>query len=97
MFAQSSLLLAPASGFVAFDGGGAVVADRPSVRSLVRVPATVERPAPPAADVVANEGMRQSATWQPAFAERTRRVEASLIVALCAYFALGLARLVGWI
>jgi hypothetical protein len=97
MFPKSSLVLAPASGFVAFDGGGAVVADRSSVRSLIRVPATIERPAPPVADVAANEGRRQSATRQPTFAARTRRVEASLVMALCAYFALGLARLVGWI
>ena len=92
-----SLALAPASGFVAFDGGGAVDVDahRPHVvaRIVVRHPPV---PAPQDRAAIA-EAMPQSATWQPASAGRSRFVEGAVIIAICTYFAFGFAGLVHWI
>jgi hypothetical protein len=100
MLLKSPLSIAPASGFVAFDGGGAVDVDSylsPVKGRRVDQPAQpVALPAPDA-DVAVSEGMRQSATWQPATAARNRRVEGAVIIAICAYFVFGFAGLVHWI
>jgi hypothetical protein len=100
-FLNSSLSIAPTSGFVAFDGGG--VADVVAYRAPVRAPAVVRLPAEPVmlparpVDVDVPQGMRQSAVWEPAGAASRRLVEGVLIVAMCAYFLLGFAGLVGWL
>jgi hypothetical protein len=101
MFLKSSFSVPPTSGFVAFDGGGAadVEVRRDPAEETVTVVAprlepellrAHERPVE-----VAN-GWRESQAWQPATSRIVRRVEAVVIAALCAYFALGLAGLAGW-
>ena len=93
MFLKSSLPLAPVSGFVAFDGGGAMPLPAP-VRSPVvaRAPLVVE-PTAPTVEI----GMPQSATWQPASAGRVRKVEGAVLIAVCGWFAFGVGRVFGWI
>jgi hypothetical protein len=97
MFLKSPLSLAPASGFVAFDGGGAVDVD--AHRFQVKARVVVARPPVSAPEDRAGiaEAMRQSATWQPASAARARLVEGTVIIAICAYFVFGFAGLVHWI
>ena len=102
MFLKSPIAIAPASGFVAFDGGGAADVDAyvsPKNRRIVRQPdAPAALPVPmPVIDAGAAEGLRQSATWQPATAARSRRVEGAVIIAICAYFVFGAAGLLHWI
>ena len=84
------------SGFVAFDGGGAVAEDAYRLadgrRSIVEPQPVVEVPSQPAevaepAHFV--EGMPQSKTWEPAIGRRARWVEGSVIIAMCAYFVFG--------
>ena len=97
MFLKSPLSIAPASGFVAFDGGGAVDVD--AYRSPVKAPVVITQPMlpAPATDARTVEGMPQSATWQPASAARSRLVEGAVIVAICAYFVFGFAGLAHWL
>ena len=85
---KTAFPLSTHSGFVAFDGGGAVAEDaylvadgRPSV--VQPPPAETAEPAPIA------QGMPQSATWEPAIGRRARWVEGSVIIAMCAYFVFG--------
>lgn len=97
MFLNSSLPLAAVSGFVAFDGGGTLPLPAP-----VRAPAIARAPhVEPAAPVeiapALDAGMPQSATWQPASSARVRRVEGAVLIAVCGYFAFGVARVLGWI
>ena len=93
---KNAFPLSTHSGFVAFDGGGAVAEDaclladgrhsivepQPAGPSEPHAPAVVE-PAPQP------EGMLQSATWEPAIGRRARWVEGSVIIAMCAYFLFG--------
>ena len=97
MFLKSSLPLAPVSGFVAFDGGGAM--PLPALtRSPVVARAPLVEPSAPSQIVPAVEtGMPQSATWQPASAGRVRRVEGAVLIAVCGYFAFGVGRVLGWV
>ncbi len=96
MFLKSSLPLVPVSGFVAFDGGGAM-----PLPAATRAPAVARAPyverATPAATPSVEIGMPQSATWQPASATRVRRVEGAVLLAVCGYFAFGVGRILGWI
>jgi len=91
---KNALPLATHSGFVAFDGGGAVAEDAYRVadgrRSIVQPPAVevAVEPAPVA------QGMPQSATWEPAIGRRARWVEGSVIIAMCSYFVFGLFNVV---
>ena len=85
---KTAFPLSTHSGFVAFDGGGAVAEDaylvadgRPSV--VQPSPVEIAAPAPIA------HAMRQSATWEPAIGRRARWVEGSVIIAMCGYFLFG--------
>ena len=85
---KTAFPLSTHSGFVAFDGGGAVAEDAYLVadgrRSIVQPPPVeIAEPAPIA------QGMPQSATWEPAIGRRARWVEGSVIIAMCAYFVFG--------
>jgi hypothetical protein len=101
MFLKHSLSLAPASGFVAFDGGGAVEADSYRVAEkapfVVWQPAPSAVPAPLAADANVAGDLLQSSAWQPAAGRRARYVEGAVIVAICAYFLFGFVGIAGWI
>jgi hypothetical protein len=101
MFLKSSFSLPQTSGFVEFDGGGA--ADTDVRRDAAKAPAVVGTPrlepellrtAQPAVEV-AHE-WRPTQTWQPSTSGIVRRVETAVIVAICAYFAAGLAGVAGW-
>lgn len=98
MLLKSSLSVAPHSGFVAFDGGGAVEADAYQFTAKAPVPAPqpVEAESP-ALEAPVSDGLLQSAIWQPAAGLRARRVEGAVIVAICGYFLFGAASLLGWI
>jgi hypothetical protein len=98
MLLKSSLSIAPHSGFVAFDGGGAVEADayRFTAKAPVLVPQPVEAESP-ALEGPESDGLLQSVTWQPMAGRRARRVEGAVIVAICGYFLFGAASLLGWI
>ena len=85
---KNAFPLSTHSGFVAFDGGGAVAEDAYRLadgrRSVVQpLPVEVAEPAP----VV--QGMPQSATWEPAIGRRARWVEGSVVIAMCLYFLFG--------
>lgn len=102
MFLKSSLSLPQASGFVAFDGGGTAEHDvqrrAPKSRDVVvspRLEPERVRVAEPALEA-AND-WRVSPTWQPSTGALVRRVEGAVIVAICGYFAFGLAGLAGWL
>lgn len=104
MLRPPSLLGAQTSGFVPFGAGGSVHGDldepaRKSSPSTLRVAA----PAPPV-DVAASvpEGEAEAAPWrqagwEPVASGRVRLVEASVLVAIAGYFALGLVKLAGWL
>ena len=101
MFLKSSFSLPQTSGFVAFDGGGSAEVDvrrdlakAPEVQVTPRLEPELRRAAEPAVEV--GNGWRESASWQPSTSGIVRRVEAAVVVAICAYFALGLAGVVGW-
>ena len=75
------------SGFVAFDGGGALPADAYQVAGKG---ASIARPAvEPAAPAVDAGAMPQSALWEPAIGRRARWVEGGVILAMCSYFVFG--------
>jgi len=85
---KTAFPLSTHSGFVAFDGGGAVAGDayrvtdgRPSI--VQPPPVEIAEPAPLAQE------MPQSATWEPTIGRRARWVEGSVIIAMCAYFVFG--------
>ena len=85
---KNAFPIAAPSGFVAFEGGGAVAEEAYRVadgrRSIVDLaPAESVEPAP------AVRGMPQSATWQPRIGRRARWVEGSVIIAMCSYFVFG--------
>ena len=94
---KNAFPLSTHSGFVAFDGGGAVAEDAYLLddgrRSIVEPQPVVEDAGPASAEVAAPaslaEGMPQSATWEPAIGRRARWVEGSVIIAMCAYFLFG--------
>jgi hypothetical protein len=85
---KTAFPLANHSGFVAFDGGGAVAEDAYRLadgrRSIVQPP-----PVEVAAPAPVSQGMPQSATWEPAIGRRARWVEGSVIIAMCSYFVFG--------
>ena len=90
---KNAFPLSTHSGFVAFDGGGAVAEDAYRLadgrRAIVEPQPVAEVPSQPAA--VAEpphlvEGMPQSATWEPAIGRRARWVEGSVVIAMCLYF-----------
>ena len=94
--------LSQVSGFVAFDGGGIAEPDvqrrAPKSTDVVATPRLepeLARSAEPALDV-AND-WHGSRTWQPTTGALVRRVEGAVIVAICGYFAFGLASLAGWL
>ncbi len=98
MFLKNPLSLPQSSGFVAFDGGGIA---EPEVRRRASKPADVAvtprlEPELAAAAGQAND-WHGSRTWQPSTGALVRRVEAAVIVAICGYFAFGLAGLAGWL
>ena len=98
MFLKNPLSLPQASGFVAFDGGGIaepVTRLRGSKPAAVAVTPRLEPELVPVAEL-AND-WHGSRTWQPSTGALVRRVEAAVIVAICGYFAFGLAGLAGWI
>ena len=100
MFLKSSLPFQTPSGFVAFDGGGGVEADAERVAAeALRVAADVAPIGREALDapVAAPAGLRQSPTWAPASGARVRLVEGAVVAAICGYFALGFAGLLGWV
>jgi hypothetical protein len=95
---KSSLSIASHSGFVAFDGGGAVEAD--TYRFTAKAPTLVPQPVEaetPSLERSSSDGLLQSATWEPASGLRARRVEGAVIIAICGYFVFGAASLLGWI
>jgi hypothetical protein len=101
MFLKSSFSLPQSSGFVAFDGGGTAEPDvrretvtAPAIVVVPRLEPELLRAAKPA--VEAADVWQETPTWQPATGRMVRRVEAALLVAICGYFALGFAGLVGW-
>jgi hypothetical protein len=101
MLLKSSFSLPQTSGFVAFDGGGAAdtevrreTAKAPAPAVTPRLEPELARAALPAADV--GQEWHQSQTWQPSTSGMVRRVETAVIVAICAYFATGLAGVTGW-
>ena len=85
---KTAFPLSTHSGFVAFDGGGAVAEDAYRVadgrRSIVQPP-----PVESAESAPLVQGMPQSATWEPTIGRRARWVEGSVIIAMCAYFVFG--------
>ena len=94
--------LSQSSGFVAFDGGGIAESDvqRRAPKSVdvavtPRLEPELARAAEPALDV-AND-WHGSRTWQPTTGALVRRVESVVIVAICGYFAFGLASVAGWL
>ena len=93
--------LSQVSGFVAFDGGGIAEPEvqrrAPKAADVVvkpRLESELVRSAEPALDV-AND-WHGSRTWQPSTGALVPRVEAAVIVAICGYFAFGLASVAGW-
>ncbi len=93
MFLKSSFSLPQASGFVAFDGGGA--ADTEVQRRAPKpVDVVVPRLEPELEAAVEWQGSR---TWQPSTGSLVRRVEGLVIAAICGYFGFGLAGLAGWL
>jgi hypothetical protein len=100
MLLNSSFPLARPSGFVAFDGGGVAdpevrhdTAEPPHVAITPRLEPELLRATKPSAEVA--HGWRQSPTWQPSTGALVRRIEAVVVVAICGYFALGLAGVAG--
>ncbi len=97
----SPLSIAPSSGFVAFDGGGAV--DEETYRVAAKVITTARQPAVPVvsrllpSDALVTVDLLQSATWQPAAGRFARRVEGVSIIAICGYFIFGFASIAGWV
>jgi len=91
---KNAFPLSTHSGFVAFDGGGAVAEEADLLadgrRSIVE-PKPAEPQSPPVVvePAARTEGMLQSATWEPAIGRRARWVEGSVIIAMCAYFLFG--------
>ena len=98
MLLKSLFSIASPLGLLAFDGGGAADADvylSPTARQALVPGMPVAMPEPAVhADV---DGLRQSASWQPAPAMRHRQVEGAVILATCGYFAFGAAGLLHWI
>jgi hypothetical protein len=102
MFLKSTFSLPQASGFVAFDGGGIAEPDvqrrAPKTADGVVTPrlapelARTDEPALEAAN-----DWHGSRTWQPSTGALVRRVEAAVVVAICGYFAFGLAGVAGWL
>ncbi len=89
------------SGFVAFDGGGSAEPDvqrrtpKSAVVATPRLEPELVRAVEPALDVASD--WHGSRTWQPSTGALVRRVEGAVIVAICGYFAFGLASLAGWL
>jgi hypothetical protein len=83
------------------DGGGAAETDirhdtveSPDIAITPRLEPELLRAAKPSLEVA--HGWRESPSWQPSTRVLVRRVEAVVVVAICGYFALGLAGVVGW-
>lgn len=101
MLLNSSFPFARQSGFVAFDGGGSAEAEvRPETAEssevviAPRLEPELLHAAKPA--VEAAQGWRESPVWQPSTSALVRRIESVVVVAICGYFALGLAGVAGW-
>jgi hypothetical protein len=98
MFLKASLALPQASGFVAFDGHGTA---EPVVRrrapKRVDVAVTPRLDVEPVPAVALAHDWHGSSTWQPSTGAAVRRVEAAVLVGICAYFAFGLAGVAGWL
>ncbi|MEP7139721.1 MAG: hypothetical protein ABI745_08855 [Caldimonas sp.] len=94
MLLKSTFSLPQASGFVAFDGGGAADTE---VRRQAPKPvdvAVVPRLEPELEAAAAWPGSR---TWQPSTGPLVRRVEGLVLAAICSYFVFGLAGVAGWL
>ena len=97
MFLKSSFPLAPVSGFVAFDGGGAMPMPAPGGAPTVARAPRAQPVVPVEVETAVENGMLQSATWQPVSGVRVRRVEGAVLIAVCGYFAFGIGRVLGWV
>ncbi len=102
MFLKSTFSLPQASGFVAFDGGGAADVEAPRRAHAPSDAAVVPRLEPElvrSADTSLDGPVewQGSSTWQPSTGGLVRRVEGAVVVAICAYFAFGLASVAGWL
>jgi hypothetical protein len=93
---KNAFPLSTHSGFVAFDGGGAVADDAYRLangRKSIGRPAPAEVVEQPPIEVAAPatlaDRMPQSQVWEPAGGRRARWVEGSVIIAMCAYFVFG--------
>jgi hypothetical protein len=92
MFPKSSLPFAPVSGFVAFDGGGAMPPSvahpkRPRiVHTPAAEPAAIEPEAAPVVEGDVAPGLRRTAGWQSGHGLRARRVEGALLIGIVGYF-----------
>ena len=93
---KNAFPLSTHSGFVAFDGGGAVAEEAYRLadgrKSIAQPsPAEVAEPQPleVAAPATLAERMPPSPVWEPAIGRRARWVEGSVIIAMCAYFVFG--------
>jgi len=75
------------SGFVAFDGGGSPAAD--AYRVTGKGPSIVQPAVESVEPAAVEQGMPQSAVWEPAIGRRARWVEGGVIVAMCGYFLFG--------
>jgi hypothetical protein len=102
MLLQSTFSRPQASGFVAFDGGGATDIEAPPRARAPAEPALAPRLEPElvrSADASTRSAAEWhgSPTWQPSTGALVRRVEGAVIVAVCGYFAFGLASVAGWL
>ena len=102
MFLKSTFSLPQASGFVAFDGGGSADVESPRRARVVAEPAVAPRLEPElvrAAETALDAPVEWhgSTAWQSSNGGLVRRVEGAVIVAICAYFAFGLASVAGWL
>ncbi len=102
MFLKSSFTLPQASGFVAFDGGGATDIDAPRRAHAPADAAVTPRLEPELARgadaaIASPAQWDGSRTWQPSTGGLVRRVEGAVVLAICGYFAFGLASVAGWL
>ena len=102
MLFKSPISLPQSSGFVAFDGGGAAEAEVQHRAPTPADPVPTPRLEPELVEAAARaleapSTWQGSRTWQPATGALVRRVEGAVIVAICGYFAFGLASVAGWL
>lgn len=97
MFGKSSLFVQPTSGFVPFSGGGTL---DPNLRDaepmmLARHTTYDELTGLAAVTVEQHIGAWSPAVWSPIASARVRGVEMAVIAAVCAYFSMGLGKVLG--